>query len=158
MLPAVEDEDYYVVGNESFHHDGYSESGQHDPEKMGGYNNYGYASLPTPTDPITPVETRHFGPAPTGRVTRRHNMKKRVQLTRGNLVIELPVPPNLVLPWIGEPEMMNTRYTAVTCDPDDFIKAGFSLRQVEMHRTMELFIVITMYNVHTHNCVFSELI
>ncbi|KAJ3733608.1 glycosyltransferase family 2 protein [Lentinula guzmanii] len=73
-------------------------------------------------------------------------MTKRVQLTRGNLVLELPVPPNLVLPRMGEPEMMKMRYTAVTCDPDDFAKQGFSLRQVEMRRTTELFIVITMYN------------
>ncbi|KAE9411178.1 glycosyltransferase family 2 protein [Gymnopus androsaceus JB14] len=112
------------------------------------HSQYAYPSLPTPTatEPITPVETRHFGPAPSGRVTRRHNMKKRVQLTRGNLVIDLPVPPNLVLPRTGDREMMQTRYTAVTCNPDDFSAQGFSLRQVEMHRTTELFIVITMYN------------
>ncbi|KAJ4476883.1 chitin synthase-domain-containing protein [Lentinula edodes] len=150
--PAGDDEDYYVVGNDSVHYTG----GLHDPEKADDYNNYNnyssydsryaYDSLPTPTEPITPVETRHFGPAPSGRVTRRHNMKKRVQLTRGNLVLELPVPPNLVLPRMGEPEMMQTRYTAVTCDPDDFSKQGFSLRQVEMQRTTEMFIVITMYN------------
>ncbi|KAJ3749041.1 chitin synthase [Lentinula detonsa] len=151
--PAADDEDYYVVGNDSYHYTG----GLHDPEKANNYDNYSsygpqYAydssALPTPNsiEPITPVETRHFGPAPSGRVTRRHNMTKRVQLTRGNLVLELPVPPNLVLPRMGEPEMMKMRYTAVTCDPDDFAKQGFSLRQVEMRRTTELFIVITMYN------------
>ncbi|KIK67113.1 glycosyltransferase family 2 protein [Collybiopsis luxurians FD-317 M1] len=142
--PAAEDEDYYVVGNDSFHYTGNGSSGLgHDPEKMAAY---GPLPTPTTTEPITPVETRHFGPAPSGRVTRRHNMKKRVQLTRGNLVIELPVPPNLVLPRMGEPEMMKTRYTAVTCDPDEFAKQGFSLRQAEMHRETELFIVVTMYN------------
>ncbi|KAJ3975763.1 glycosyltransferase family 2 protein [Lentinula raphanica] len=149
--PAGDDEDYYVVGNDSYHYTG----GLQDPEKAYSYDNhspygsqyaYDSSALPTPTEPITPVETRHFGPAPSGRVTRRHNMKKRVQLTRGNLVLELPVPPNLVLPRMGEPEMMQTRYTAVTCDPDEFSKQGFSLRQVEMRRTTELFIVITMYN------------
>lgn len=158
--PAAEDEDYYVVGNDSYHYTGsdYPQSGQHDPEKFGMNTNYSsqyasqhayYPSLPTPTatEPITPVETRHFGPAPSGRVTRRHNMKKRVQLTRGNLVIDLPVPPNLVLPRTGDREMMQTRYTAVTCNPDEFSAQGFSLRQVEMHRTTELFIVITMFNV-----------
>lgn len=98
--PAAEDEDYYVVGNDSYHYTGndYPESGQYDPEKFGMHNSYSphsqyaYPSLPTPTatEPITPVETRHFGPAPSGRVTRRHNMKKRVQLTRGNLVSAKP--------------------------------------------------------------------
>ncbi|KAF9070089.1 chitin synthase-domain-containing protein [Rhodocollybia butyracea] len=101
---------------------------QHDPEKHDMHNNYYPYSGQS-------HKTRHFGPAPSGRVTRRHNMKKRVHLTRGNLVLELPVPPNLVLPRIGEPEMMQTRYTA-----------GFSLRQVEMHRTTELLLFITMYN------------
>ncbi|KAF5389469.1 hypothetical protein D9757_004290 [Collybiopsis confluens] len=145
--PAGDDEDYYVVGDESFHYtgNGYFDSGR-DPEKLA--SGYTYGSLPTPiaTESVTPTETRHFGPAPSGRVTRRHNMKKRVQLTRGNLVLEVPVPPNLVLPRMGEPEMMKTRYTAVTCDPDNFSKQGFSLRQAEMHRETELFLVITMYN------------
>ena len=70
-----------------------------------------------------------------------------MQLTNGNLVLELSVPPKLVLPRKGDPEMLKTRYTAVTCDPDEFEKKGFFLRQNEMKRTTELFIVITMYNV-----------
>ncbi|KAF9556711.1 glycosyltransferase family 2 protein, partial [Agrocybe pediades] len=91
-------------------------------------------------------ETRHYGRAPTGRVLRRHKTKRRVQLRNGNLVVDLDVPPKLVLPRRGEPETMKTRYTAVTCDPDDFEKSGFFLRQNEMGRRTELFIVITMYN------------
>ncbi|KAF9050038.1 glycosyltransferase family 2 protein [Panaeolus papilionaceus] len=96
--------------------------------------------------PETPLETRHFGPAPSGRIVRRHKTKRRVQLTNGNLVVDLDVPPKLVLPYRGEPETLKTRYTAVTCDPDDFEKKGFFLRQNEMGRRTELFIVITMYN------------
>ena len=68
-------------------------------------------------------------------------------MTNGNLVLELSVPPKLVLPRKGDPEMLKTRYTAMTCDPDEFEKKGFFLRQNEMKRTTELFIVITMYNV-----------
>jgi chitin synthase len=98
-------------------------------------------------EPDTPVETRHFGPAPTGRVHRRHKSKKRVQLTNGNLVVDINAPPKMVLPYRGEPEMTTTRYTAVTCDPDEFEKNGFFLRQNESGRRTELFIVITMYNV-----------
>ncbi|KAH9030228.1 hypothetical protein EDB83DRAFT_2525991 [Lactarius deliciosus] len=74
--------------------------------------------------PGTPVETRHFGPAPTRRVARRNKTVKRVPLTNGNLVLDLPVPPKLVLPRVGQPEVMKTRYTAVTCDPDDFERAA----------------------------------
>ena len=97
--------------------------------------------------PETPVETRHFGPAPVGRVARRNKTTKRVPLTNGNLVLDLPVPPKLVLPRAGHPEVMKARYTAVTCDPDDFEKNGHFLRQNQMHRRTELFICITMYNV-----------
>ncbi|KAF9527275.1 glycosyltransferase family 2 protein [Crepidotus variabilis] len=97
--------------------------------------------------PETPQhETRHWGPAPAGRVLRRHKTKRRVQLTNGNLVLDLDVPPKLVLPRRGDPEMMKTRYTAITCDPDDFEKKGFFLRQNESGRRTELFIVITMFN------------
>lgn len=95
----------------------------------------------------TPVETRHFGPAPIGRVARRNKTTKHVPLTNGNLVLDLPVPPKLVLPRSGHPEVMKTRYTAVTCDPDDFEKKGHFLRQNQMNRRTELFICITMYNV-----------
>ncbi|GJE97749.1 glycosyltransferase family 2 protein [Phanerochaete sordida] len=105
--------------------------------------------------PASPLPTRHFGPAPAGRVQRRHKrLKKAVRLTNGNLVVDLPVPPKLVkiLPVVGgvryeeKSEMTKTRYTAVTCDPDEFERRGFFLRQNELGRTTELFIVITMYN------------
>ncbi|EJD02909.1 glycosyltransferase family 2 protein [Fomitiporia mediterranea MF3/22] len=92
------------------------------------------------------MSTQHYGPAPVGRVIRRLFQKKRVQLTNGNLVIDLNVPTKLVLPLRREEEMLKTRYTAVTCDPDDFKKSNFFLRQNEYNRRTELFIVITMYN------------
>ncbi len=50
-------------------------------------------------------------------------------------------------PMAKIPEMLHTRYSAVTCDPDDFARSGYSLRQFESKRTTEIFIVITMYNV-----------
>ncbi|CAE6435399.1 unnamed protein product [Rhizoctonia solani] len=93
-----------------------------------------------------PSDTQHFGPAPEGRMMRRHKTKKRVPLTEGNLVIDLPIPDRLVLPKRGTEEMMTTRYTAVTCDPDDFEANQFSLRQNLYGRSTELFIAITMYN------------
>jgi Chitin synthase N-terminal len=64
--------------------------------------------------------SHHFGPTPIGHVARRNKNKttKRVRLTNGNLVLDLPVPPKLVLLRVGHPEV---RYTAVTFNPDDFI-------------------------------------
>jgi chitin synthase len=40
------------------------------------------------------------------------------------------------------------RYSAATCDPNDFANSGFTLRQVHYDppRRTELFIVMTMYN------------
>ncbi|ESK96664.1 glycosyltransferase family 2 protein [Moniliophthora roreri MCA 2997] len=150
--PAVDDEDYYVVGNDSFHHTG------PDPEKHAVHYNYydpppshsfeslgGDLARPQSPEPITPVETRHFGNAPTGRVARRHK-KKRVHLVDGKYKVPIPIPPRMVLPRRGEPEMMEAEYTAVTCDPNDFEKEGYFLRQVVSGRRTELLIVITMYN------------
>lgn len=52
------------------------------------------------TDPETPaVSTRHFGLILAGRMLRRHKTKKIVQFTNGNLMVELEVPPKLLLPY-----------------------------------------------------------
>lgn len=103
----------------------------------------------TPGDPVETIlpTTQHFGPAPMGRMHRRHK-KRRVHLTNGNLIIDLPVPPKLILPLRkSDRETGFTKYTAVTCDPDDFEARGFFLRQNESNRSTELFICVTMYNV-----------
>ncbi|KAH8119128.1 chitin synthase-domain-containing protein [Phellopilus nigrolimitatus] len=162
------DEEYMEVGDDDYEDEegeDYSSSEEdHDPEKE-GYDDlqaapshpqarpeYLYAGdqglekqTPLSGFPGTPI-TKHYGPAPVGRVTRRHKQKKRVQLTNGNLVIDLNVPTKLVLPLRREEEMMQTRYTAVTCDADDFERNNFFLRQNEYGRSTEMFIVITMYN------------
>ncbi|KAH9839307.1 chitin synthase-domain-containing protein [Rhodofomes roseus] len=178
--PAVDDEDYHIVGSDSIHYTGYSpqrhsRSHAYDEEQdVGRQRAYQYeggtlydakpwqstttiaqadpektslSTTRTPyTEPETPIDTRHFGPVPAGRMVRRRKTKKRVQLTNGNLVMQLDVPPKLIMPWKVEPEMKQARYTAVTCDPDSFEKNGYFLRQNELGRTTELFIVITMYN------------
>lgn len=105
---------------------------------------------------LVPQTTQHFGPAPTGRIHRRHK-KRRVQLTNGKLIIDLPVPPKLILPLRkSDQETGFTRYTAVTCDPDEFEKSGFFLRQNEQNRSTELFICVTMYNVRSSVCCSSS--
>ncbi|KIR31043.1 chitin synthase [Cryptococcus deuterogattii MMRL2647] len=102
--------------------------------------------------------TKHFGPAPTGRVGRRaHNaagyrrIKQSATLDEnGFFAIEMNIPTRLAqfLPIKGVEEQKTTRYTAITTDPDDVPGAGFRLRQnmTSPPRQTELFIVITMYN------------
>ncbi|WZH43281.1 Chitin synthase 2 [Fusarium acuminatum] len=97
----------------------------------------------------------HYGPAPAGAQQRRgvrapQMARKEVQLINGELVLECKIPTILYsfLPRRGEVEFTHMRYTAVTCDPDDFVERGYSLRQTfgKTVRETELFICVTMYN------------
>ncbi|KAG8979485.1 hypothetical protein FRC05_008474 [Tulasnella sp. 425] len=82
---------------------------------------------------------------PTAR--RRTRLKKKVVLTDGNLVVDLPVPSHLRIGIMNPMDEMKTvRYTAVTCDADDFEAERYSLRQNWSGRDTELLIAITMYN------------
>nr|ANG56502.1 chitin synthase class I [Ustilago esculenta] len=94
-------------------------------------------------------DTQHFGPAPArGAQLRRHKTKKNVRLTKGNLILDCPVPTKLqtFLTRRLEDEFTTMRYSAVTCDPDDFAAESFTLRPAIYGRHTELFIAITMYN------------
>jgi chitin synthase len=101
-------------------------------------------------------EHDHYGPAPTGRQERRRGArqaqmaKKEVRLINGELILECKIPTILhsFLPRRDEVEFTHMRYTAVTCDPDDFVHRGYKLRQNigSTMRDTELFICITMYN------------
>ena len=84
-------------------------------------------------------------------VVREKLMKRRsvkqVQLFRGNLVLDVPVPSHITPAGKGDiEEFAKMRYTAATCDPDDFMSSRYSLRQYLNGRDTELFIVMTMYN------------
>lgn len=84
------------------------------------------------------------------RVPRRYKTIKRVELFHGNFVLDNPVPQKL-LERCGnktDREFTHMRYSAATCDPNDFKDTGFTLRQVlhDPPRRTELFIVMTMYN------------
>jgi chitin synthase len=76
--------------------------------------------------------------------------KREVQLINGELVLECKIPTILYsfLPRRDEIEFTHMRYTAVTCDPDDFVDRGYKLRQNigRTARETELFICVTMYN------------
>ncbi|KAL5482358.1 CHS4_2 [Sanghuangporus weigelae] len=84
------------------------------------------------------------------RVPRRYKTMKRVELFHGNLVFDVPVPQKLLerCQFRNEREFTHMRYSAATCDPNEFMNEGFTLRQVlyEPPRRTELFIVMTMYN------------
>jgi len=97
----------------------------------------------------------HYGSAPEGAQMRRgaraaQKAKREVRLINGELVLECKIPTTLLsfLPRRDSSEFTHMRYTAVTCDPDDFVDRGYKLRQQigATVRETELFICITMYN------------
>lgn len=110
---------------------------------------------------------QHAGSSPGWSVVKEKLMKRRsvkkVQLFQGNLVLDVDVPSSVVPAGKHNvEEFSKMRYTAATCDPDDFMASRYSLRQYLWGRQTELFIVMTMYNedevlfVKTMNaCVFS---
>ena len=96
-----------------------------------------------------------YGPAPTGKQERRGARQaqmatKEVKLINGELILECKIPTILYsfLPRRDDVEFTHMRYTAVTCDPDEFVERGYKLRQQigRTARETELFICITMYN------------
>ncbi len=88
--------------------------------------------------------------APMNIQPRRHKSmtRRQVELVHGNLILDCPVPTKLsaFLPCRDKHEYLFMRYSAVTCDPDDFSKRGFSLRSSIAEREIQLCICITMYN------------
>ncbi|KZP09106.1 glycosyltransferase family 2 protein [Athelia psychrophila] len=84
------------------------------------------------------------------RVPRRYKTIKKVELFHGNFVLDSAVPSKLLnmCAQRNEREFTHMRYSAATCDPNNFKDEGFTLRQVHYDppRRTELFIVLTMYN------------
>ncbi|KAF1939970.1 hypothetical protein EJ02DRAFT_445798 [Clathrospora elynae] len=115
-----------------------------------------YLSDDTYTDGYTVDDDKAelYGPAPDGAQARRGvrdavMTKKEVRLINGELILECKIPTILYsfLPRRDDIEFTHMRYTAVTCDPDDFVDRGYQLRQnIGNQRETELFIAITMYN------------
>ncbi|KIS01741.1 chitin synthase [Cryptococcus deuterogattii 2001/935-1] len=72
----------------------------------------------------------HYGPIPA-RMVRRNRTQKRVQLFQGHLVLDVEVPTMLLdqCPIRQGNEFTKMRYTAVTCDPNDFVEDKYTLRQ-----------------------------
>jgi len=122
------------------------------------HDDYGMHSQETLSEDYTDLPgdgSDHYGPAPEGKHERRGvreplMSRKEVQLINGELVLECKIPTILYsfLPRRDEVEFTHMRYTAVTCDPDDFVDKGYKLRQNigRTTRETELFICVTMYN------------
>jgi len=96
-----------------------------------------------------------YGPAPDGSQVRRgardaQMEEKEVKLVNGELILECKIPTILYsfLPYKNATEFTHMRYTAVTCDPDEFCDRGYKLRQQlsPTVRETELLICVTMYN------------
>ncbi|KAF9465779.1 glycosyltransferase family 2 protein [Collybia nuda] len=113
-----------------------------DPSQGSGYN------MPIPGGFEEEVNIR-YGRIPQ-RIPRRYKTIKKVELFHGNLVLDSEVPSKLLdmCALRNEREFTHMRYSAATCDPNDFKESGFTLRQVHYDppRRTELFIVMTMYN------------
>ncbi|CAJ0759201.1 6213_t:CDS:2 [Entrophospora sp. SA101] len=73
---------------------------------------------------------------------------RHVELTKGNLILDCPVPDKILrnVQYTTGEEFTSMRYTAVTCDPNDYIKNNYYLRPYIYGRKTEIMIVMTMYN------------
>lgn len=127
----------------------YSTSEVHMPEDTPHLSDVVPGVPPEVDQPSEQAMLVHYGRIPQ-RQPRRHHTMRRVTLHGGHLVLDCPIPPKLLerLPIKDGAEFTHMRYTAVTCDPDDFAREGFSLRSVQYQppRATELVIVLTMYN------------
>ncbi|KAI9861575.1 MAG: Chitin synthase, class 1 [Trichoglossum hirsutum] len=106
-----------------------------------------------PSQQDGPSEYVEPKPTPSPKPIHRWKTVKEVQLFQGNLVLDCPLPPRLLsmidhAPPPERDEFTHMRYSAATCDPEQFRSEGFTLRQrlFAKPRHTELFIVVTMYN------------
>jgi len=119
------------------------------------YKHDSFQSDATYTDEYDIKDYGNYEKVPIGKHERRgareaQMKKKEVKLVNGELILECKIPTILYsfLPRRDDTEFTHMRYTAVTCDPDDFVDRGFRLRQNmgASERETELLICITMYN------------
>ncbi|KAG8801967.1 Chitin synthase, class 2 [Serendipita sp. 398] len=187
----AEYDDYYTQNNNSTQWDSRSTKSSHTAHS--NYSNQPfnkpYEQQPPMPAPYQPNPVIDYPPAPQTRVqfpggfggpqrmqtndsagfssARDKLMKRRsirqVPLQNGNLVFDVQVPSHIVTSTEKAEEFCKMRYTAATCDPDDFVRNKYSLRPYLYGRHTELFIVLTMYNedevlfVRTMNAVIKNI-
>ncbi|GAB7354273.1 hypothetical protein MBLNU459_g4801t2 [Dothideomycetes sp. NU459] len=114
-----------------------------------------FVSESTYTEEYDEKDYGNYEAVPDGKQERRGARealmaKKEVKLINGELILECKIPTILYsfLPRRDDIEFTHMRYTAVTCDPNDFVERGYKLRQNigSTTRETELFICVTMYN------------
>lgn len=84
----------------------------------------------------------------------QRGITRRVKLTQGNFINDYPVPKAIsnsveskYLQQAAGKQFSHLRYTAATCDPDDFTPAnGWELRTATTGNETELLIAVTYYN------------
>ncbi|KAF8913861.1 glycosyltransferase family 2 protein [Gymnopilus junonius] len=120
---------------------------------------------PAPVDPATfgdpygdgrsivSTSTNGIDSAWRRRQTIKRGVTRKVKLTNGNFISEYPVPTPVFSAIESKYTSTNTtefshmRYTAATCDPDEFTEAnGWSLRTKSYNRDTEMLIAVTSYN------------
>ena len=90
------------------------------------------------------------------KLTKGHFINEYVELVSAALTLRYPVPnpiASAIEPkWLGNKqhkEFTHMRYTAATCDPDDFTaENGWTLRQNHYGRDTELLIAVTSCQYH----------
>ncbi|KAJ8502894.1 hypothetical protein ONZ45_g11340 [Pleurotus djamor] len=87
------------------------------------------------------------------RQTIKRGVTRKVKLTKGNFIAEYAVPTPIYSAIEGKykqsssTEFTHMRYTAATCDPDEFTEEnGWSLRTKLYNRQTEILIAVTSYN------------
>jgi chitin synthase len=87
------------------------------------------------------------------RQTIKRGVTRKVRLTKGHFIAEYAVPTPIFNAVEGKwsstktTEFSHMRYTAATCDPDEFTEAnGYSLRTKIYNRQTEILIAVTSYN------------
>ncbi|KAF9043755.1 chitin synthase [Hymenopellis radicata] len=87
------------------------------------------------------------------RQTIKRGVTRRVKLTHGNFIAEYRVPTAIHNAMEAQytaartTEFSHMRYTAATCDPDDFTETnGWSLRTKLYQRQTEILVAVTSYN------------
>jgi len=121
------------------------------PDLPGSHHDSKYSGTSTSNLYRTQTTTEAWGRRQ--RIDPKRAKTVKVKLQHGNFVNEYPVPTavkngNLAGGYKGEKtEFSHVRYSAVTCDPDDFTReAGWTLRTVNYGRQTELLVAITYYN------------
>lgn len=111
-------------------------------------------SSPNTHPPTAPLYQHHSpyyvsSPVVHQQPRRYRTIKRLVQIPQGRLVLDCPVPIQYLekVPLRDAREFNMMRYTAVTCDPSEFVQKQYTLRQNIMKRETEIVICITMYNV-----------